>query len=168
MKNGIAGAVGTDLVPWNFANCVLLNSPCTACPNSWKKVTASATVNKGWRWVSVKGSRTVVRHQCWAFCGRFGQVSDHGHRWVVPVPVRFNVSRNQTPNGGMRVLRSCVKILSRWRCRIRPGFVLTPREQIEVTISNEVFRALSVLLPDGILLDVCNVFSASLVGERAE
>ena len=44
MKTGIAGAVGTNLVPWNFANCVLLSNPCTACPNSWKKVTASATL----------------------------------------------------------------------------------------------------------------------------
>ena len=89
----------TDLVPWNFENCVLLNNPCTACPNSWKKVTASATL-KNDRKINAGNYRgkewfhTVVRHQRWTFGSRFGQIGDHGYRWVVPSPVRFEVSRD--------------------------------------------------------------------------
>ena len=108
----------------------------------------------------MKGFHTVMRHQCWAFGGRFSQIGDHGHRGVVSAPVRLDVSRDQTPNGGVRVLRSCVKMRSKWWDRIWPRFVLTPWEQIEVTISKEVIWGLGVLLPDGILL---NVYGASSV-----
>jgi len=108
----------TNLVPWNLENCVLLNNPCTACPNSWKKVTASANGRNG-RKINAEiimkvGFHTVMRHQRRTFRSRFSQIGDHGYRRIVPVPVSFEVSRNQTPNSGVRVLRSCVAIVSEW------------------------------------------------------
>jgi hypothetical protein len=44
-------------------------------------------------------------------------------------------------------------------------FGLTPWEQIEVTISNEVVTRRGVLPPDRILLDFYNTSLVSLVGE---
>ena len=101
-------------------------------------------------------------HQRRAFGSGFRKVGDHGYRRVVPTPVGFNVSRDQTPDSGVRVLCSCMKAGSKWRGRVNPKFTLTPWEQIEVTVSNEIFRALGVLLPDGILLDIYDAFSVSL------
>ena len=151
----------TNLVPWNFENCVLLNNPCTACPNSWKKVTASATLKRmdpGFT-LSPKlkeGFHTVVRHQRWAFGSRFSQIGDHGHCRVVPGPVRFEVSRNQAPYRSVRVLGSFMATQSQndgtesdEKC------ALTPWEQIEVAIPNEIRGGFGILLPNGILLDLC-------------
>jgi hypothetical protein len=44
MDDGAVGTAGTNLVPWNLENRVLLNNPCTACPNARKKVMASAAL----------------------------------------------------------------------------------------------------------------------------
>ena len=87
----------TDLVPWNFENCVLLDSPCRACPNSWNKVIPSVTlknerkINAGNHNEKV-GPHTVVRHQCRTFGSWFSQIGDY--RWVVSSPVRFEASRD--------------------------------------------------------------------------
>ena len=43
--------------------------------------------------------------------------------------------------------------------------MITPWEQIEVTIPDEVLWGLGVLLPDGILLDLYDTPSASLVSD---
>lgn len=110
----------------------------------------------------MKSAQTVVRHQCRAFGSRFSQIGDHGHRGVVPVPVRFNISRNQTPDGGVRVLAICAAIGLKWWRGIWRRFGLTPWEQIKIAVPNEVFRSFGILLPDRILLDLYGTSSVSL------
>ena len=80
----------------------------------------------------------------------------------MPVPVWFNVSRDQTPNSGVGVLSSYAMVVSKRRHGIWSRFGPTPWEQIEVTVPKEVFRGLGVLLPDGVLLDLYNASSAPL------